>query len=178
MVGKDSLEINHKAIYLPGERAIGMSDEIKMPEGIAEAVVDAIEAMADEGKWFDDPEQGEKLLAYLREYHPKITEQSWCLKTAARTRGDDGFKSFVEKYYPGLQEIPDYIIHRASELVANNIKGKGVEVAYLDDMGCHPMTEEQEKRIAMIISGEDLPTSLQPSIPPSEPAVNTKNNND
>lgn len=64
---------------LPGEGKLGMSDEIKMPEGIARAVVDAIEWMAGEGQWFDDPEQGEKLLAYLREYHPKIAEQSWCL---------------------------------------------------------------------------------------------------
>jgi hypothetical protein len=155
-----------------------MSDQIKMPEGIAEAVVDAIEAMADEGKWFDDPEQGEKLLAYLREYHPKITEQSWCLKTAVRTRGDDGFNSFLETYFPQLQEIPNSVVQRAHKSIVEQISGKGAYIAYIDDMGSHPMTEEQEKRIAMIISGEDLPTSLQPSIPPSEPAVNTENEND
>jgi hypothetical protein len=155
-----------------------MSDEIRMPDGIAKAVVDAIEWMAGEGQWFDDPEQGEKLLAYLREYHPKIAEESHALKIAVRTRGDDGFKSFVEKYYPELQEIPDYIIHRAYESIANNIKGKGIELAYLDDMSSTPMTEEQEKRIAMMISGEDLPTPSESSVSPSEPEVNTEHGDD
>ena len=64
---------------LPGEGKLGMSDEIKMPEGVAKAVVDAIEWMANEGQWFEDPEQGEKLLAYLRVHHPKIVQKSWCL---------------------------------------------------------------------------------------------------
>ena len=162
---------------LPGEGKLGMSDEIKLPEGVARAVVDAIEWMVGEGQWFENPDQGEELLAYLREYHPKIVENSRCFMTAHRTRGDDGFKSFVEKYYPQLQEIPDFVIQKSSELIADHVKGKGVEIAYVDDMASTPMTEEQEKRIAMIISGEDLPTTSD-VMPPGEPEVKAEDKND
>lgn len=90
---------------------------------------------------------------------------------------DGNLKSFLETYYPQLQEIPDYVIHRASESVTNHVKGKGVEIAYVDDMASTPMTEEQEKRIAMIISGESLPPASD-VMTPSEPTVNAEDGDD
>lgn len=90
---------------------------------------------------------------------------------------DGNLKSFLETYYPQLQEIPDYVIRKASELVASRIRGKGVEIAYVDDMASTPMTEEQEKRIVAIVSGEDLPTTSD-VMTPSEPAVNAEDEND
>ena len=48
-----------------------------------------------------------------------------------------------------------------------------VEIAYVDDMASIPMTEEQEKRIASIIRGDDLPPTSD-VMTPSEPEVQSE----
>lgn len=90
---------------------------------------------------------------------------------------DNNLKSFLETYYPQLQEIPEFVIQKSFESITSHIRGKGVEIAYVDDMASTPMTEEQENRIAMIVSGDDLP-STSGMMPPSEPTVNTEDEND
>jgi hypothetical protein len=62
-----------------------MENEIKMPAGIAQAVIDAIDGMMASGNWFSDRDDGHKLLVYLADNHPTLCESGILLAIQKRS---------------------------------------------------------------------------------------------